>query len=136
MVVESKGTVTENEYFNNLQRGGLSIPTDVVKSVMFHMCAIFEKIINEPTTEYDFLKTNNQKIILCDLTFTSIKHDETLKDFFSQCVCGNEYENILKVLHSIFSNVLLNDFVKKKNSQLATNKAESKNKKRKLNTFN
>lgn len=136
LITESKGAYTENEYFNYLQRGGLSVPTDIVKNVLFHMCAIFEKIINDTSIEYDFLRIYNQKDILCHLTLCSVFEDISLKDFYSQCVCGKEYKKILVMLCSIFSNVLLNDYIKKKNNQSSAEKVESKNKKRKLNTFN
>lgn len=64
LVAESKGHFIKNEYFDYLQRGGLSIPTDITKGVLFHMCAVLEKIINDVSTEYDFLKIVNQKAIL------------------------------------------------------------------------
>jgi hypothetical protein len=139
LVTESKGNLTNNEYFNYLQRGGLSIPTDMVKNVLFHMCAIFEKIINDISLESDFLKTIFQKTILCHLTLLSVSLDESLKYFYCCCVCGKNNKNILAMLCSIFSNVLLNDYTKKKNNEAQNEKkesrAESKNKRRKLNTF-
>jgi THAP domain/Transposase protein len=136
LVTESKGNFTNNDYFNYLQRGGLSIPTDIVKNVLFHMCAIFEKIINDNSLESDFLKLHNQKTILCNLTISSTSIDESLQEFYCSCVCGKENKNILMMLCSIFSNVLLNDYIKKKNNDAHHEKNESKNKKRKLNTFN
>lgn len=139
IAVESKGDLINDEYFDCLQRGGLKVPTDIVKDVLFHMCGIFEKIINDPTTENYFLKTTNQKPILCDLTILSLKQHEGFDDFWAQCVCGKDNKNILIMLCSIFSNILLNNYVKNKNNKSATEKsekAESKNKKRKLNTFN
>lgn len=135
-ITEGKGKNTNNEYFNYLQRGGLSVPTDIVKAVLFHMCAIFEKIINDTSTEYEFLNTCHQKNILCNLTFSSVSQDILLNDFYCQCICGKEYKKILVMLLSIFSNVLLNDYIKNKNNQCNAQKVESKNKKRKLNTFN
>lgn len=103
------------------------------------MCAIFEKIINDISLESDFLKTIFQKTILCHLTLLSVSLDESLKDFYCCCVCGKNNKNILAMLCSIFSNVLLNDYTKKKNNEAQNEKkesrAESKNKRRKLNTF-
>ncbi|MGH9701693.1 MAG: hypothetical protein ACRD52_19840, partial [Candidatus Acidiferrales bacterium] len=136
LITESKGNFTNNEYFNNLQRGGLSIPTDIVKNVLFHMCAIIEKIINDNSLESDFLKLKDQKSILCHLTLLSVDLDESLKELYSWCICGKNNKDILVMLFSIFSNVLLNDYTKKKNNDAHFEKNESKNKKRKLNTFN
>ena len=138
-LVESKGNPIDDEYFDCLQRGGLKVPTEMVKDILFHMCAIFEKIINDPATESDFLKMTNQKAILCDLTSLSTRQHEGFNDLCSQCICGNENKNMFIMMCSIFSNILLNNYVKKRNNKNATEKsekAESKNKKRKLDTFN
>lgn len=136
LVTESKGNFVQNEYFDYLQRGGLSVPTDIVKWVLFHFDEIFEKIINDSATENDFLNLSNQKAILCDLALLSIKQDNSLHDFLSVCFCGKKYEDILIMLCSIFSNILLNNYVKTKNNESSAEKSEkNKNRKRKLSTF-
>ena len=131
-LVESKGNPIDDEYFDCLQRGGLKVPTEMVKDILFHMCAIFEKIINDPATESDFLKMTNQKAILCDLTSLSTRQHEGFNDLCSQCICCNENKNMFNMMCSIFSNILLNNYVKKRNNKNATEKsekAESKTKK-------
>jgi hypothetical protein len=94
-----------------------------------------ERFINENCAKNDFLKLINQKAIMCSLTLrsieASIEQDNDLKEFYSQCFCGSQYKNILNMLCSIFSNILLNNYVKLKNNQAAAEKTESKNKKKK-----
>lgn len=107
-----------------------------MKWVLFHFGAIFEKIINDSATENDFLNLSNQKAILCDLALLSIKQDNSLHDFLSVCFCGKKYEYILIMLCSIFSNILLNNYVKTKNNESSAEKSEkNKNRKRKLSTY-
>lgn len=67
MLIKNKSGNTNSEYFNNLQRSGLKVPTHFVKSIIYHMCAIFEKNINNSIIECAYLQTSSQKTILCYL---------------------------------------------------------------------
>lgn len=125
-LVEDKGSCIENEYFDNLQRGGLSIPTNYVEIIFFHMFSIFDSIINNSSLEVEFLRSTNQKCILCKLTLQSIKSDFVYVEFLQNCLCGRDYTSMLYKLLSIFANVLLNDYVKQCNNTRIDNVASKK----------
>jgi hypothetical protein len=84
LVIGSKGNLVQNEYFDYLQRGGLCIPTDITKLVLFHISAVFEQIINDSAMEFEFLNISNQKSVSCELALISITKDPTLNDFFAE----------------------------------------------------
>lgn len=107
------------------------------------MFAIFDTIINDKTLELEFLRRENQKQTICQLTLLSIKNDFVYREFSQICICGVNYLTILYKVLSVFANVLLNDYVKQYNNmridKAAANKITitnmSNSKKRKLNTF-
>lgn len=138
LVVASKGTFIENQYFNYLQRGGLSIPTDRVCFVFVHMYSILESIINQNSLENLFLKTTNQKNILIQLTILGIQNDHFYEEFLNACECGRDPNKIFNHICSVFANILLNNYVKNVNQKVKIKKDNFKGnsqKKRKLNTF-
>jgi hypothetical protein len=49
------------KYFNSLQRGGLSLPTEFVITIFFHMNAIFFTINNDAVLNSLFLMKTKQK---------------------------------------------------------------------------
>lgn len=139
-VTKTKGSYAGNKYFDFLQRSGLSIATERISYIFVHMLSIFEYIINDEHLENLFLKSGNQKHILCKLTFYSVKDDFYFEDFLSMChICNRDLKTIFGFVCSIFANIMLNNYVKNKNNANKNEKSDcSRNnqKKRKLNTFN
>lgn len=143
LVVEEKGSSVDSEYFDSLQRGGLSIPTIHVRIIFLHMCAIFEVILNDSSLESNFLRAVDQKYILSKLTFLSIQTEYAFEEFQNTCLCGKDYKKILFHLLSVFANIILNDYRKEKtNSNIESKKTDSPSdsskhlpKKRKLQTL-
>ncbi|VEN41670.1 unnamed protein product [Callosobruchus maculatus] len=146
IITMSKGNLTGNKYFDNLQRNGLSIATDRVCYIFYHMASIMQYIMNNKDCEAKFLKFNQHKFILCKLTIESIKSDIYYNDFQNICEeCGTSYEKILNMICSVLSNVFLNNFIKiKNNNNFESQKLKKKRseeptqntqKQRKLGTF-
>lgn len=136
----SKGEFSENHYFNSLQRGGLSLPSDNVCFIFTHMYAILCDVSNKITLEKLFLQIRNQKDVLYRLTLISIKNDYYYSFFLDNCPeCHTDRKVILKNICSVFCNIMLNNYVKNKNNSnksLKTNETpRNTQKKRKLNTF-
>lgn len=139
LVCHGKGEKADNEYFDHLQRGGLSIPTDNMQYLFFHMCSIFEAIINNNKYESRFKTSQKQKHILMKLTTESIRFDFWFNDFNCVCICGQNCCAILNMVLSIYANIILNNYVKNINNQALQSKKRNdpnlntdKNKKRKL----
>ncbi|CAH1978417.1 unnamed protein product [Acanthoscelides obtectus] len=140
-----KGKLTGNDYFDYLQRNGLSIPSERVSYIFYHMASIMQFIMGNKDCEVKFIGCRQQKLLLCQLTIESIKSDHYYDDFAQTCkICNRKYEKILNMICSIFSNIFLNNYVKNKNNanienQKLKNKklADSHNsqKKRKMCTF-
>lgn len=135
-------TIPGNQYFNNLQRGGLSEAQENVDYLFVHMCSIFETIINHSEYSYKFLASENQKDILVSLTSESVRDELWFDDFKYLCQCGQNLLKIFSNLCSIFANILLNNYVKKINNKhlettkrKATSSTENKNKTRKLKSL-
>lgn len=148
LLTERKGSKTGNEYFDYLQRDGLSVANDRVTYVFVHMVSIMQYIMNNKECEVKFLKCYKQKDILCKLTIASIQSDFYYSDFLTNCSrCNKSYFRILNMLCSVFSNICLNNYVKIKNNyNIETQKLKNKKRlsdsvnqnsqtRRKLNTF-
>jgi hypothetical protein len=84
----------------------------------------------------DTSKAKTQKAILCELTDMSLKRNNFFDckslERFSECSCADC--NMVKKLYSIFSNILLNNYVKNKNVALLIEQ-NTKCKKRKIETY-
>lgn len=140
---KGKGSsIPDNQYFNNLQRGGLSEAQENVDYLFVHMCSIFETIINHSEYSNKFLASENQKDILVSLTSESVRDELWFDDFKYLCQCGQNLLKIFSNLCSIFANILLNNYVKKVNNKhletmkrKATSSTENKNKTRKLKSL-
>lgn len=116
-VRKAKGEfLPNNEYFNELQRGGLSIPQENLEYIFQNMCSIFETIINSSKCS-TFLTSENQKDILVILTHHSVQEYDWFSDFNYVCQCGQNLIVVFDMLCSIFSNILLNNYVKNTNSR-------------------
>lgn len=72
-ITKTKGTNIENEYYDHLQRNGLSAAKERLCYIFIHMLSIMEYRINDELLKNNFLKVGKQNKILCLLTFQSIK---------------------------------------------------------------
>jgi hypothetical protein len=112
LIRESKGDDISDTYFDSLQRGGLSLPTESVISIFFHMHAIFDFIINDSMLENKFLHSPDQTKIIMTLTNTSLEKCNFFDEL--ECMCGETLKNIVPLFYSVFSNILLNNYTKTK----------------------
>lgn len=128
--ISSKGDKIDVSYFDLLQRGGLTVPSDYVLSSFYHMCAIFQYILNSNLEEI-FLKCSNQKAVLVTLARTSLEAHNVFYNVDKFCKCGNEISILFHKLQSTFANILLNNYTKVFNDS----EFQHKNKKRKLQTL-
>lgn len=51
------------QYFDMLQRSGLSVATDYVNFMFFHKYSLLEFIVTDEDLESQFSKTSNQKSV-------------------------------------------------------------------------
>ncbi|VEN43153.1 unnamed protein product [Callosobruchus maculatus] len=122
IVIKSKGESVEDDYFDYMQRGGLCIATDQIEFIYYHLCAIFEYIVNEPETLSKFLKKQNHKYLLASLALESLENDRFFIDFSVCPECGTSARKIYLIVALIFSNIVLHNFCKNKNNDVSTSK--------------
>jgi len=119
LITVAKGQKTSNEYFDNLQRNGLSIATDRVGYIFFHMTSILQFIMQNKDIDKLFIQSNQQKKILCILTTKSVQSDFYYFDFLQTCLnCRQNQISLFNKICSVFSNILLNNYVKIKNNTI------------------
>ena len=100
------------------------------------MHAIFDFIIKDNVLERTFLKYPDQKKIIMTLANLSLEKCNFFDEL--ECMCGENIKNIVPLLYSVFSNILLNNYTKQKTDasrEIDKNSVENKTKKRNLNTF-
>lgn len=134
LVIKSKGDIVDDDYFNFLQRGGLCIATDEVGYIYYHISAIFNYIQINKDVEQLFFSKSNHKNVLASLGLESLELEEFLISFNQACQCGTSFHAIYYTVSLIFSNIILNNFVKNKNSEIHRDKLFN-SKKRKLTTY-
>ena len=107
-----------NEYFNNLNRGGLTYPSSILFHTFQASYSIFNTCISS-NLEEKFLNLKNQKAVLLDLNSNFWKFSDYLQinSMCSNPTCGKEQSDILKICVNIFSNILLNNYSKSKNDK-------------------
>ena len=122
-------------YFNELNRGGLTVPRSYVVEISRHLLSIL-RILISAEFEKDFLKHGKQRELLMKLTAFAIEtRDPTLlANFHDKCaVCGNDFFNFFNTILKTSSNIGLNNYTKIKNDDLSV--SEPKTKKRKADVF-
>lgn len=118
LIVKSKGDKTDLPYFDHMQRGGLIVPTDEVMYVLFHMTALFQHILNNEPLKAIFLKKENQKNILMELTMKSLHFNMVYMDFDYNCnQCQLSGDKIFKMLCSPMANKILDNFTRNVNDK-------------------
>jgi hypothetical protein len=120
---------TNDLYFEEINRGGLSVPSDFILNIASHVIGIMNNLISEPYEDI-FLTSNCQKYILHNLSMKASESDTSLiVDLTNKChECGKPYEGLASEIISTMANVLLNNYSKKINDSVS----RPSNKKRKL----
>lgn len=129
-----KDFIGENEIYkliSDLDRGNLKYPQDDIIYVVFNCFLVVKKLISSDY-EADFLKSQNQRLLLTSLTFNILRKQE-ITYCYDVCVSGHLIENVVKHVLWVGSNILLKNYCSKKNDHCATAKISQK---RKLSTFN
>ena len=139
--------IPDSNYFNELNRGGLTVPSKTVMMVAKHVLCITNVLISEEY-EREFLKIGQQRALIRSLAEKGIQHKEGRLNhkFRDQCLCGADMRAIFRKMLTTFVNICLNNYTKMKNDALKmiTPKPKEKNqaegamksgKKRKLQTL-
>lgn len=134
LVIKSKGDIVDDDYFKHLQRGGLCIATDEVGYIYYHISAIFNFIQAAKNTEQLFFNKSDHKNLLATLSLKSLEPEGFFINFNEVCECGASFHSIYYAVALIFANIILNNYVKNKNSEIHRDK-NSNAKKRKLTTY-
>ena len=129
-----KSVKADDPYFDDLQRGGLIVPSDKLIILCISMVGIFT-LLSEHHKE-EFMKCSNHQRILIDLTKLAIESDESQQLWFELCEYHHDYNVLLDYLLLTFSNIILNNYRKQiKSKNYAKNNAKGKYK-RKVSTYN
>lgn len=120
-----------DSYFNSINRGGLSVPSDFVLAIAKHVIGISQALLSE-RYETLFLSTSCQKNTVCKLSNLAVNLDNSIEvDLKQVCECGTSNETLALYVISIIANIMLNNYTKMRNDALK----QVKNTKRKLNIF-
>lgn len=130
LILDGKGQDIGDDYFDYLQRGGLCIPTQSVQFICFHLCALFETIINDPSTKSQLFQKHDVTNILCHLTFLSLDSGGFHIELDEDCLCGQPNRKTFQLICRVLVNILLNNFSKHVNDL-----NNIKSNKRKLNVY-
>lgn len=112
LIIKEKGAYTEDDYFDFLQRGGLSVPTDEVSILLYHMGAILQAVQSDKNYSLLFFSQKNQKGLLCTLTLKSILSDNFYINLDYECHCGSSSYLVYSHVCYRLANILLNNYTK------------------------
>lgn len=130
-IVQKGDQIQGATYFNQLQRGGLIEPTQVVKSIMMVCCCVFDHIQAAPHLKIVFNDTKkicNQKRTLTELVLRKIKLDNVLD---LEAVChdckSSKFRLYAGIISKMLNTLMKGERIKTSNRlQLASNKAKRK----------
>lgn len=126
LIIKGKGNLTEVEYFDHIQRGGLIVPTEICHLILLRMYAILNGITNDEILKRKFHISVNQQHILVYLTECSLRNDEDFViDFQEKCLCGTYYADLFHPLMVVFSNILLKNMSKQINDKIVAQKKDA-----------
>ena len=112
-----------NQYFNLINRGGLTYPTNMLFKTIQYAYLIFMLCIS--TLEADFLKVSNKKQTYLGVVEQFITEND--KDVHvAYANCGVDMKVIVMKALSCFANTLLNNYSKDKCEYIITSKVSSK----------
>lgn len=133
-ILKSENTETDDKYFQELNRGGLTHPSGTVLEVGRHIFGVMTILISSQFEEH-FLAHNKQKELLISLTKFSLLNSNHLKlIMYDTCLCTAEYITLFNLILSTYANILINNYTKLKNDIIISEKNHS-SKKRKLQTL-
>lgn len=122
IIVEDQFT---GEYFDDLNRGGLTVPSESVVQLGTHMFAIIQMLISKEY-EASYLSHQYERHLLITLTSESVSSDPVLKMLMHDtCLCGTPQSEILSTLMSTLSNIFWNIYSKQRNDSMTAAKASS-----------
>ena len=114
-----------NHYFNLINRGGLTYPTNMLFKRIQYAYLIFMLCIS--TLEADFLKVSNQKQTYLGVVEQFITENDNCKDVHVVCEhCGVVMKVIVMKALSNFANTLLNNYSKDKCEDIITSNVSRK----------
>ena len=114
-------------YLKILDRGGLKWPSEFTVSVCTSTYKMFQTLVGK--YKESFFQSSNQRSVLVKLCLDYQENIDCSKEF---CSCGTPVDKVLSLCIWSMSNILLNNFSKTYNNDIA---AHSNCKKRKLSTL-
>lgn len=125
---------TDCEMFQEINRGGLSVPSDLLIDICLKVYSVMQLLIS---AEYEqkFIECKAQKLLLIELAQKLLKDTLEIDYHNVFCeVCEKPANVIMSLALPYFSNILINNYAKQQNDIIAAGKISGK--KRKLITFN
>ena len=120
-IIEAEIDCSINDYFKNLNRGGLTYPSSKLLHVLQALYSIFNSCISNELNQH-FLNLKNQKTTLLSLNsaFWDISDDLEINAFVvcPATSCSRTEVDVFKMCVNIFSNILLNNYTKSRNDKL------------------
>ena len=114
-----------NQYFNLINRGGLTYPTNMLFKTIQYAYLIFMLCFSP--LEADFLKVPNKKQTYLRVVEQCITENNNCKDVHVACEhCGVVMKVIVMKAMSCFANTLLNNYSKGKCEDIITSKVSRK----------
>lgn len=129
------GENCNDKYFQEINRGGLTIPSDYVVSIGEHVFRIMQTFVSEKYEHRFLLECDEHHSLLFSTVQEILNEDVTLKllmDHF--CECGTRFSAIITKIVQTFCNILLSNYKKRRNDKISSTKTACKA--RKMNTFN
>lgn len=131
---------TDDSFFNEINRGGLTVPSAFVVRIGRHAFKIAYGLFSELYETLFLCEVKDQFGIHMDLTQVAISLDEELCEVVEgKCACGKHMSDLCKYVTSVFCNCLSNNYRKNRNDNLKNDdrmvKESKKPKKRKLATL-
>lgn len=117
---------TDDVYFQTINRGGLSVPSDFVVCIGKHVLGIMQTLISEEFEE-TFLLSSDHRRDLVTLAEIGILNDNSIVvDLSKSCECGRAYAKLASDVIFKMSNVLLSNYTKRKNDKLNVKSSKRK----------
>lgn len=126
IICEESKEQDEQSYFEILNRGGLTVPSEFVLQVTTYVHNTLQILISE-SYEAKFLKCGSQKLLLITLVkeYMKINNDKYLfRDF---CSCNQPQTKILlNLMLPILANIFINNYVKTRQDSILINEQQDK----------
>ena len=136
MKISFSQTENEYDYINALDRGGLTVPSVFSLDIMILLFEIFQKIIGKKESELQFLKIENQRTMLIEVTLNKLdsffSHDFSLPTCDQ---CDKSFYCFAQKLIVTGTNIVLSNYVKIKSDLSQEDLENNKAKKRKMLTL-